>query len=85
MKIIIYTLEVCPNCIQLKEALKELNIKYKEADMQSAESITEMRVGGCWAFEAPVLQVEDDFYETKDIFTDGKPNTERIKRLVGMS
>jgi hypothetical protein len=31
--------------------------------MGSAESITELRVNQCFAMEAPVLQVDDTFYE----------------------
>jgi len=79
--IIVYTLEVCPNCVQLKDALKNLNIKFVETDMQSPESIAEMRVNGCFTIEAPVLQIEDNFYESKDTFKDGKPNLEYLKEL----
>ena len=31
--------------------------------MSSAENITELRVNGCFAMEAPVVRVDDTFYE----------------------
>jgi len=86
MSNIIYTLEVCPNCILLKEALKELNIDYEERDMQSAESITDMRVEGYFGFSAPVLCIDGDrFYDTDNLFVGGKPNKDLLKELCNAS
>lgn len=59
----VYSLEVCPNCHQLKEMLDDYGIPYDDVDMQAPEWITEMRVNGCFAMEAPVLQVgEEEFW-----------------------
>lgn len=86
MSNIVYTLEVCPNCILLKEALTELNIDYEERDMQSAESITDMRVEGYFGFEAPVLCIDGDkFYDTKQLFAGSKPNKDLLKELCNAS
>jgi len=62
--IIIYTLENCPQCIEMKNKLAACGYEYIEKPMDSAESITEMRLNQCFAMEAPVLQVGDRFYES---------------------
>jgi len=60
---IVYCLDNCPHCEEVKEKLDALGYDYEVRDMQSAESITEMRFNGCFAMEAPVLQVDDQFFE----------------------
>lgn len=82
MKPIIYTLEVCPNCIKLKDTLKNEGIEYEEIDMQLPDSITEMRINGCFAMEAPVLQIGDVFMESLSIFTNNKVNIDIIKEMI---
>jgi len=82
MNNVIYTLSVCPNCVLLKAALKELEIEFVEKDMQSAESITDMRVEGYFGCEAPVLCIDGDrFYDTKQLFAGGKPNKDLLMEL----
>ena len=67
---ILYTLEHCPNCLQLKSKLIACGYEFTERPMDTAESITEMRVNGCFAMEAPVLQCDDKFYEYCDCMED---------------
>lgn len=62
----VYYLPDCPNCMTLKSALDAENIRYKSMMMETAESITDMRLGQCFAMQAPVLRVGDKFYE--DLF-----------------
>lgn len=64
--VILYSLPMCPNCLTLKYELIEKGIKFKVIMMDTAEGITELRSGGCFAMQAPVLQVNDTFYE--DLF-----------------
>jgi len=86
MSNVIYTLSVCPNCVLLKAALKELGIEFVEKDMQSAESITDMRVEGYFGFSAPVLCIDGDrFYDTDNLFVDGKPNKDLLMELCNAS
>jgi glutaredoxin len=68
---ILYTLENCPNCDHVKKMLRAAGYEFEEKDMSSPESITEMRFGGCFEMSAPVLQVEDKFYNY-DQLKDGK-------------
>ena len=63
----VYTLPNCPNCMRLKDALNMHKISYVIVPMDSAEGIAELRYGGCFAMMAPVLQVNDTFYE--DLFS----------------
>lgn len=59
----VYTLPSCPNCITLKDMLDKKGVVYKVVPMDSPEGVTELRVNGCFAMQAPVLQVGDRFYE----------------------
>jgi hypothetical protein len=60
--VIVYTLEDCPNCQKLKLDLHIAGYEFEEKDMSSAESITDLRLGGCFEIAAPVLEVEGKFY-----------------------
>ena len=64
--IILYSLPNCPNCLEIKEKLESYGYEYEERPMDSAESITELRFNGCFAIAAPVLQVDDAFFEYCD-------------------
>jgi glutaredoxin len=62
-KVIVYTLPDCPNCVKLKDELDKRGIVYSVAQMDSVDSIVEMRSSDCFAMSAPVLQIGDKFYE----------------------
>jgi len=79
---IIYTLPDCPNCIILKDFLRDSRVKFKEFPMDSAESITEMRFAGCFAVVAPVLRTNSGFYETDDLFKEGKLDENKTRDLT---
>ncbi len=78
--LVVYTLPECPNCITLKEFLSKNGAKFREEPMDTAESITEMRVNQCFAMMAPVLRVDDNFYE--DLFKGGKFDENRARDLA---
>jgi glutaredoxin len=77
----LYATAVCPKCKRLKDFLQSQGITFQELDMQSPEGITELRFAGCFALEAPVLQVNNDFYTTRQIFQ-GNEISNEIKRLI---
>jgi glutaredoxin len=79
----VYTLENCPNCELLKDFLKRKGIRYQEEDMSSAASLTELRVNGVFAMEAPVLRQGDTFLTTLDLFSGGKVKEDSMGRLAG--
>ncbi len=81
-QLIVYTLEHCPNCDQLKGFLKKNAHKYSERDLSSAESLTELRINGVFVSEAPVLQKGEVFFTSADLFPKGKLDENHIRQLI---
>jgi glutaredoxin len=79
----VYTLENCPNCEALKEFLKGRGLQFREEDMASAASLTELRVNGVFAMEAPVLRQGETFLTSTDLFSAGKVREDSVGRLAG--
>ncbi|HMK15798.1 MAG TPA: glutaredoxin domain-containing protein [Methanomicrobiales archaeon] len=82
--LIVYTLENCPNCEMLKEYLKSRKVGYLEKDMSSAESLTDLRVNGCFAMEAPVLRKDDLFLTSAELFAGGKVRDAELRSALGL-
>jgi len=82
--LIVYTLENCPNCEMLKEYLVSRKVAYREKDMSSAESLTDLRVNGCFAMEAPVLRKDDLFLTSAELFAGGKVRDAELRRALGL-
>lgn len=80
--LIVYTLEHCPNCELLKGYLKKSGFQYAERDLSTAESLTELRMNGVFVNEAPVLQKQDDFFTSADLFPAGKLDGDHLSRLI---
>lgn len=80
--LIVYTLEHCPNCELLKGYLKKSGFQYAERDLSTAESLTELRMNGVFVNEAPVLQKQEDFFTSADLFPAGKLDGDHISRLI---
>ncbi|MEI7856249.1 MAG: glutaredoxin family protein [Methanomicrobiales archaeon] len=81
-QLIVYTLEFCPNCDLLKGFLKKGGYAFTESDLSTAESLTELRMNGVFVSEAPVLQKNDDFYTSADLFPSGKLDGAHITKLL---
>jgi glutaredoxin len=81
-QLIVYSLEYCPNCEILKTFLKKSGHAFSERDLSSAESLTELRVNGIFVNEAPVLQSNEDFHTSADLFPSGKLDEEHLSRLL---
>ena len=82
--LVVYTLENCPNCEMLKEYLVSRKVAYREKDMSSAESLTDLRVNGCFAMEAPVLRKDDLFLTSAELFAGGKVRDAELRRALGL-
>ena len=80
-KIVVYSLEVCPNCELLKVFLKENGILYQELDLADPANMTELRLNNVFVREAPVLQVGDKFLTSKELFKSGSLREEEILPL----
>jgi glutaredoxin len=81
-QLIVYTLELCPNCDLLKGFLKKNGHPYIERDLSTPESLTELRVNGVFVNEAPVLQKGEDFFTSSDMFPSGKLDETQIAKLI---
>jgi glutaredoxin len=81
-QLIVYTLEFCPNCDLLKGFLKKGGYAFIERDLSTAESLTELRLNGVFVNEAPVLQKDEDFYTSVDLFPSGKLDDAHITKLI---
>ena len=79
---IVYTLEFCPNCEILKEFLASRGVPFTECDMASAEGLTELRMNGVFVQEAPVLQKDDTFYTSGDLFAGGALREDFVADLI---
>ena len=81
-QLIVYTLEYCPNCDNLKGFLKKSGYTYFERDLSTAESLTELRMNGVFVNEAPVLQKDSDFFTSADLFPAGKMDGVHLTKLI---
>jgi len=81
-QLIVYTLEYCPNCELLKGFLRKKGYSYVEANLSTAESLTELRMNGVFVKEAPVLQKDSYFYTSADLFPAGKLDGEHLSKLI---
>jgi glutaredoxin len=71
MSLILYTLPLCVNCNTLKEKLRIMGYEYEEKDMSTAESLTDLKLMGCFAQEAPVLCLDEVCYEYHHCMKEG--------------
>ncbi|MCQ1539106.1 glutaredoxin family protein [Methanocalculus taiwanensis] len=69
--IIVYSLEVCPNCEILKQYLQDNSIPYMERSLEDPESLTDLRMNGIFVMEAPVLQIDETYLTSQEIFEKG--------------
>ncbi len=81
-KLIVYTLENCPNCEILKGFLKKSGVDFSEEDMSTAAALTELRVNGIFVYEAPVLSNGTKFLTHQEIFLRDQVREENIRELV---
>lgn len=81
-QLIVYTLEFCPNCELLKEYLTRRGIPYLVRDLSTAESMTELRVNGVFVNEAPVLQKDEEFLTSEELFSSGAVQEEEVQKLI---
>jgi hypothetical protein len=80
--VIVYRLEFCPNCELLKAYLNERGALFAEEEMSSAAALTELRVNGVFASEAPVLRKGDTFLTSADLFSRGALDFAAVDALI---
>lgn len=80
--ITIYTTEVCPKCKILKEFFRQNGIEFREADMGSPASLTELAMNNVFTNMAPVLQIGDVFLTHKDLFSGMTLNEDAVRSCL---
>ncbi|MBN2733892.1 MAG: glutaredoxin family protein [Methanomicrobiaceae archaeon] len=80
-KIVVYSLENCPNCDLLKSFLEEKGFSYEELDLSEPANMTELRLNNVFVREAPVLQAGDKFLTSPELFKSGMVKEEEILPL----
>ena len=68
VSVIIYCVENCPKCEQLKRHLRMIGEVFATRDMSHADAITELRCSGVFTLAAPVLQAGGQFYTVDQLF-----------------
>ena len=68
-KILVYCKKDCPNCDTLKQLLNKENIPHKEVNIFTPEALTELSMNRIITMSAPVLQIDDKFYTTRELCT----------------
>ncbi|VVB90142.1 Glutaredoxin [uncultured archaeon] len=80
--VLIYSTGNCPNCRVLKQFLEKKNVVYKEVDMATPAALTELRMNGVYTMAAPVLQIGDKFYTTRDLFSQDRVDQNKLETLL---
>ncbi len=78
----VYTTKTCPRCEQLKGLLKSHNIEYEEVEMATPEALTELRMRGVFTISAPVLQIDDSFITSNDLFDENGVRLDKVLDLL---
>ncbi len=81
-EITIYTLKNCPNCEMLKGLLKKENIEFKQLSMNTPQAMTELSTNNIFTMSAPVLQIDNKFYTTKELLTNGIIDQNILKNIT---
>lgn len=81
-KISIYSTKLCPNCKMLKQLLDKENVQYKEIDMATPIGLTELRINSIFTMSAPVLQIDNKFYTTKELCKQDIIDQDKVRILL---
>jgi hypothetical protein len=87
-EVILYSQEMNLQCEQLKGALRQQGVLYREINIRNPEAIRELRMLGCTALEPPVLGVSAGnrmqcLLTNDDLFWDGALVREAVLDLAG--
>lgn len=78
----VFSTEVCPKCKRLKEFLRSQGIDFSAKSMESAEGMAELFAAGVFEFNAPVLQINANYLNSKQLFNGTELNKELILNSI---
>jgi hypothetical protein len=87
-EVILYSKDKNPQCEELKGALQEVGVCYREINILTPEAVRELKNHGCTALEPPVICVScgnhiRSFLTNDDLFWDGTLIREAVLDLTG--
>lgn len=87
-EVILYSQEKHPQCEELKGALREQGVLYKEINIRNPEAVSELKRHGCTALEPPVIGVRSknrirNVLTNDDLFWDGALIREAVLDIAG--
>lgn len=82
MPVRVYTTSVCPRCKMLKRFLSEMGVEFTEESLEQPETVAELRINGVFVMEAPVLQVDDTYYTSEELFEDETLNEQLVRQAL---
>ena len=78
-KMKLYSTPTCTRCAMLESELPE---DIEVLDMSRPEVLTELRCSGIFTLQAPILQIDEDFYTVEDLFKNEMVNVVKVRRLL---
>jgi len=80
----VYSTGSCPNCRVLKQTLEKKKIQYKDIDMATPAALTELRMNGVFTMSAPVLQIGNRFYTSRELFSENSIDIKKLESLLNV-
>jgi len=89
-EVIVYSQEKHPQCEELKGALREQGVSYREINIRNPEAVIALREQGCTALEPPIISVRSEnriqnVLTNDDLFWDGTLIHEAVLDLAGQT
>jgi glutaredoxin len=73
--IVVFSTPGCKNCKALKTILNMIGKRFEVRDMASSDAIAELLSEGVMVMSAPVLKIDDKYFDLQDIFPGGDTNS----------
>ena len=84
MKMItLYSTPVCPRCKRLAAWLSEQGYQFDVLDLTNPVILTELRIGGCFSLEAPILQIGEIYHPAGWLYQGEVLQTGRLREVLG--
>ena len=80
--ILVYSKKDCPNCEMLKQLLKKENIQHKVVNIFTPEAMTELAMNDVITRSAPVLQIDNKFYTTRELCKNDIIDQNLVKEII---
>jgi glutaredoxin len=81
--IVVFSTKKCPNCIVLKNWLKEHKLRFKEKNMEEPDVMSELIMKEVYSLSTPVLQIDEKFFLPNDMFKENKLDEKLLLESFG--